>query len=122
MAYAGSDPKARAACCRAQAVPTRQWTAAYIEQLAGIARDVLGRSSVDTPARVAVAEPEVDYESALIRLHDAIALVLRRHPGDQRPWGPALAQLARVAFGPQQAVQSCACKRMLGRQRTGTQV
>jgi hypothetical protein len=62
--------------------PTRQWTAAYIEQLAGIARDVLGRSPVDTSARVAVAEPEVDYGSALIHLHDAIAVVLRRHPGE----------------------------------------
>jgi len=62
--------------------PTRQWRPVFVDQLAGILRDVLGSGSMldDSGAssrRSVVAERPARYGPG--RLHDVIADVLRRH-------------------------------------------
>jgi hypothetical protein len=70
--------------------PVRQWRSAYVEQLARI---VAGAVVNEAPVRAhAIAEPAATYGAA--SLDDAMAEVLRRHPGQ---WLKATAIATEIA-------------------------
>ena len=65
--------------------PTRQWRPVFVDQLAAIAQDVLGTTPALLEPRTAIAELPAGYERTSDHLHDAIAVVLRRHPNEWVP-------------------------------------
>lgn len=80
--------------------PVRQWRPVFVDQLAGIAADVLdlragsSRAIGDPGAGEAVAESKAEYGSKL--LHEVIAEILRRH---DNAWMKATAIAREIADG-----------------------